>query len=1114
MEYEILIPEGPFPGLRPYADYESTIFYGRDRQVAEILKRLEQRHVVSVLGGSGSGKSSLVKAGVIPRLRQYGIAGTGHFWVPIVFTPGTNFKDETQGPYDNLAHSLIEPLNFDKIRAEHSLENHTQEEIHDLICRDILSVLRNPDGLSEYIETYSRYIDIEGLPTSSSTNFLFVFDQFEEVFHASNENRSDVADFVESLLLGHYRNPNDRANVVITMRSEYLNDCARFIDLPDLINESGYLVARLKLFEIKETIETPLKKYLRIVTRINREQSEDYPENIAVDEDVMNRILSDIQKLTNNPDHLPLLQHLLFRLWQVALARAEKQGELLPARITEQDLHAAIGSPGDHAYRQDMFNSCLDHWSNELFDSLLKKKIRESKIEWFFVRMAYLDHNGKYSQQRISLDNIDEDIEQIIQAFTDPHSYLYIDRINNTAKVSHESFIRGWDKYVDWLKTEERQLEQYEFVTKEIAEQQSTGKFHWFNLGRHYLSNNEIKRVEDTGLFMKKNKSRWFRLLGSGESEEDYIQDKYKLTRGYLAVTHADDVISVRDFIKKSKFWVNVRRLPIIILLFAVLLIPWLLTLHFEKSYYDVYRNLTEIEKQIDRNGDWNTSAIVNYIPQILLEAEKHNNIRKDIVFNSKPGFETTLLYDSSRLWTWFMGFVKSIILKLIPGTTDTEIQTWNQRNAEPFSAEKITDLLLITSENKYAIVRGDSSGEDKQAPKSVEEIRDYECKQVLPDEQGGQAGEEKIITGTLVSPAISDGNTTVPAGIFMHETGFWNRAGDWILSIDVYSAKLEDDQCMLVGEAWNLGNFRPVMTKSEIVHINDYRLFFNPDLSMAYKVWSIDDKPNDAGPERQTVYISEIPLIRPQDPGSERPDLYYYRPYATGQRGKLIFEKGEFPDKSTFMKNTDSYVIDTRHEDNGTRLDIEDVSIKKTNFSTRMESSTLTPENNWLEMSPRESASATGACSEMADKKYFQTVVEQYGSQENITYWANDEAKSSPSYCVISVNKSFDSNAVWDFYIFSSDRIRELGYRPAVRNFRARDSSISAIFIGNEESNKDMIAVTTSQGHSVSRPWNNTSLIKMVTDLCQNIDYHEGIETAPHCSPGKDRIDAAGLEE
>ena len=325
--------------------------------------------------------------------------------MPIVFTPGTNFKEAKYGPYNNLAHALIEPLNLQKIKSEHRLDQSTDQDIRDLVYKDILSLLRNSDGLSEYIETYSAYIDIDGLPTSTASNFLFVFDQFEEVFHASNENRSDVSDFVESLLLGHYKNPNQRANVVITMRSEYLNDCARFIDLPDLINESGYLVARLKLFEIKETIETPLKKYLRIVSRINRDHSDEYPENIVVEDDVLKEILTDIQALTNNPDHLPLLQHLLFRLWQVAQARAERQGEKLP----DQQLLAKICiSPWEKsasiAYSQDIFNSCLDHWSNQLFDSLVNKKIKPSKIEWFFVRMAYLDHNGKYSQQRVSLD--------------------------------------------------------------------------------------------------------------------------------------------------------------------------------------------------------------------------------------------------------------------------------------------------------------------------------------------------------------------------------------------------------------------------------------------------------------------------------------------------------------------------------------------------------------------------------------------------------------------------------------------------------------------------------------------------------------------------------------
>ena len=60
----------PYPGLRPFEADEYEFFFGRDKQIEEILERLATRSFVAILGGSGSGKSSLIRAGVIPALRR------------------------------------------------------------------------------------------------------------------------------------------------------------------------------------------------------------------------------------------------------------------------------------------------------------------------------------------------------------------------------------------------------------------------------------------------------------------------------------------------------------------------------------------------------------------------------------------------------------------------------------------------------------------------------------------------------------------------------------------------------------------------------------------------------------------------------------------------------------------------------------------------------------------------------------------------------------------------------------------------------------------------------------------------------------------------------------
>ena len=77
----------PYPGLRPFETDESHLFFGRDQQVAELVGRLERNRFVAVVGVSGSGKSSLVRAGLIPALERGRVSEAGRRWRMVVTRP-------------------------------------------------------------------------------------------------------------------------------------------------------------------------------------------------------------------------------------------------------------------------------------------------------------------------------------------------------------------------------------------------------------------------------------------------------------------------------------------------------------------------------------------------------------------------------------------------------------------------------------------------------------------------------------------------------------------------------------------------------------------------------------------------------------------------------------------------------------------------------------------------------------------------------------------------------------------------------------------------------------------------------------------------------------------
>ncbi|HEX8335198.1 MAG TPA: hypothetical protein VF621_00630, partial [Pyrinomonadaceae bacterium] len=91
----------PFPGLRPFETDEYRLFFGREGQSDALLERLERSHFLAVVGTSGSGKSSLVRAGLLPALRGGMMAGAGAGWRVAVARPGHD-------PLGNLARSLAE----------------------------------------------------------------------------------------------------------------------------------------------------------------------------------------------------------------------------------------------------------------------------------------------------------------------------------------------------------------------------------------------------------------------------------------------------------------------------------------------------------------------------------------------------------------------------------------------------------------------------------------------------------------------------------------------------------------------------------------------------------------------------------------------------------------------------------------------------------------------------------------------------------------------------------------------------------------------------------------------------------------------------------------------
>ncbi|NIM10545.1 MAG: AAA family ATPase [Candidatus Aminicenantes bacterium] len=178
----------PFPGLRPFEEEEEHLFFGREKPVIELLSRLRTSRFVAVIGTSGSGKSSLIKAGLLPSLYRGFMAQAGSSWRVAVFRPGDN-------PIHNLAHALGNNL----LLYQGSVENSDDDPEQDEMWRKMMetTLRRSNRGLIEIVKE-ARLPEHE--------NLLIVVDQFEELFRFSKLERSyqeeklDSAAFVNLLL--------------------------------------------------------------------------------------------------------------------------------------------------------------------------------------------------------------------------------------------------------------------------------------------------------------------------------------------------------------------------------------------------------------------------------------------------------------------------------------------------------------------------------------------------------------------------------------------------------------------------------------------------------------------------------------------------------------------------------------------------------------------------------------------------------------------------------------------------------------------------------------------------------------------------------------------------
>jgi len=258
---QALVPALVYPG-RPFRRHESLLFFGRQEHVDELLGRLADTTFLAVVGLSGSGKSSLVFAGLVPALERGHLNGAGAAWKIAEMRPGSD-------PISGLLHCLNRALGTSPERAA--------------------QLRSGPLGLIEASKT----------GRAASENLLLVVDQFEEIFRFQRDHKEkahEAAEFVR-LLIAATQEYGGRVYVVLTMRSDYLGECSRFPGLPEILNGCQYLTPRLTGQQATEAIRGPAALA-----------------GVSIEMELLAHL---VDETTERRDQLPILQHLLMQMWKV-----------------------------------------------------------------------------------------------------------------------------------------------------------------------------------------------------------------------------------------------------------------------------------------------------------------------------------------------------------------------------------------------------------------------------------------------------------------------------------------------------------------------------------------------------------------------------------------------------------------------------------------------------------------------------------------------------------------------------------------------------------------------------------------------------------------------------
>jgi len=423
----------PYRGLEAFRPDDAKFFFGRENLTGWLTSSLRRDvraaqgvRFLGVLGPSGSGKSSVVLAGLVPRLLAGAIEGSEQ-WPVAILRPGDD-------PLKNLASGVAS-----RFLAAGALP-------------DAAQVLKLADDLRADARALDVFAQGALHDRPEDVRLVVVVDQFEEVFTYRPQEGQARARFERdrdqffSSLLNAAAAAGGRVAVVLTMRSDFLSACAKFEQLSAVLSSHQELVGPMTSAELREAIERPA-----------------YLVGCEVEPRLAERLLADMD---GQPGALPLLQFALKEAWKEREVR----------RLT---LREYTGLGQDDKGEQRGIEGVLDRRANEIYRDLTPAE--QDLCRRLFLRLVQPGERTEDTKRRVSYRELLPDdparaeaVRKLVQTLASRDARLITtegtDATDGAVEVAHEALIRGWTLLRKWVDAERMGLRIHRRLTEDAKE--------------------------------------------------------------------------------------------------------------------------------------------------------------------------------------------------------------------------------------------------------------------------------------------------------------------------------------------------------------------------------------------------------------------------------------------------------------------------------------------------------------------------------------------------------------------------------------------------------------------------------------------------------------------